>query len=103
MVADLDCQGVKRGLQDFERLAGIAPDAVETPIATTPTGGRHLVFDARGNRYANEMDIPGAAIDLRMVGGYIVAIGTRQWQAVAQAADNGDRTGSELPPAEDAS
>jgi hypothetical protein len=82
VVADLDCKGGKRGLHDFARLEGVEPDDVMTPIAVTPSGGRHLVYAAKGNEYANEVEIPGTGIDLRTAGGYIVlptADNGRQW------------------------
>jgi Bifunctional DNA primase/polymerase, N-terminal len=73
VVVDLDVKKGKRGLKDFFDREKIEPDAVETPIAVTPSGGRHLVFDDLGNPYRNDVAIGGTGIDLRSAGlGYIV-------------------------------
>ena len=50
---DLDRKNGRDGFKDFERLDGCDPLSVETPIATTPSGGLHLYFLASkpyGNR-----------------------------------------------------
>jgi Bifunctional DNA primase/polymerase, N-terminal len=73
VVVDLDVKNGKRGLTDFFDREGIEAEAVLTPIAVTPSGGRHLVFDDRGNPYPNVAGIFGTGIDLRSAGcGYIV-------------------------------
>lgn len=74
VVVDLDVKKGKRGLEDFFRRECIEPDSVETPLAVTPSGGRHLVFDDCGRAYSNVAEvIKGTGIDLRVGGlGYIV-------------------------------
>lgn len=72
VVVDLDCRAGANGLRDFFEHEGISPDALETPVAVTPSGGRHLVFDAKGAPYRNAARVNGSAIDLRTSGGYIV-------------------------------
>jgi Bifunctional DNA primase/polymerase, N-terminal len=73
VVVDLDVKNGKRGLMDFLEREGVAAEFVQTPIAVTPSGGRHLVFDNLGNSYPNSTGIFGTGIDLRSAGlGYIV-------------------------------
>ena len=72
VVVDLDVGSGADGLKDFFECVGVNPDDVETPQATTPRGGRHLVFDAGGQTYKNGVKLNGAAIDTRSLGGYIV-------------------------------
>ena len=73
VVVDLDVKNGKRGLMDFVEREGVEAEAVQTPIAVTPSGGRHLVFDDLGNPYPNSTGIFGTGIDLRSAGlGYIV-------------------------------
>ena len=71
VVVDLDIKKGKRGLKDFFDRAGVEPDSVETPIAVTASGGRHLVFDACARLYQNKVAIGGTGIDFRTDGGYI--------------------------------
>jgi hypothetical protein len=75
VVVDLDVGAGADGLRDFFECIGANPDDVETPQATTPRGGRHLVFDACGQTYKNGVRLNGAAIDTRSSGGYIVLPG----------------------------
>ena len=82
VVVDLDTKKGANGLLDFAVRHGMVADKVETPQATTPTGGRHLLFDAGGRIFKNTARVHGAAIDLRTEGGYIVLPGPgngRQW------------------------
>lgn len=74
VVIDLDEKHGKRGLADFFKRECIRADDIETPIAVTPSGGRHLVFDDCGRAYPNAAPIvPGTGIDARVGGlGYIV-------------------------------
>jgi hypothetical protein len=51
VVVDVDVKDGKRGFADFERLAGVHPDDLETSQATTPSGGRHVWFDTDGYRH----------------------------------------------------
>ncbi len=43
-----------------------------TPQATTPRGGRHLVYSTNGATYRNAVKANGSSIDLRTLGGYVV-------------------------------
>jgi hypothetical protein len=72
VVVDLDRKAGADGLKDFFEHEGIEADAFETAIAVTPSGGRHLVFDAKGEAYKNGVRVNGSPIDLRTSGGYIV-------------------------------
>jgi hypothetical protein len=73
VVIDLDEKGGFHGLRDFAEIAGVSADDVETPQATSPTGGRHLFYSADGYRYKNNTRvIPGNGIDTRAHGGYVV-------------------------------
>ncbi len=72
VVSDLDVKGSKNGLRDFVTLEGVEPSAVETPMASTPTGGLHVIYSANGVSYKNAVSLNGSAIDLRTAGGYIV-------------------------------
>jgi hypothetical protein len=81
LVVDLDEKNRKHGLVDFERLDGRNPYAVETPTATTRSGGLHLYFIA-ARTYNNAVAIQGAGIDTRTAGGYVLLPGCnngRQW------------------------
>jgi Bifunctional DNA primase/polymerase, N-terminal len=82
VVVDLDCKRGDDGLRDFTEHVGVHPDNVTTPQASSPTGGRHLVFATLGVAYSNTTRLNGAAIDLRTAGGYIVLPGPgsgRRW------------------------
>jgi len=72
VVGDLDCKNGKNGIKDFVEHGGVHPDAVATPQASSPTGGRHLVYAANGGAYRNGVGLNGWGIDLRTIGGYIV-------------------------------
>jgi Bifunctional DNA primase/polymerase, N-terminal len=71
VVADLDIKPGRNGFADFERLEGRSPHDVLTPRATTPSGGRHLYFQAL-KPYKNAVGILGTAIDVRSAGGYTI-------------------------------
>ena len=70
VVADLDRKNHKDGIRDFESLHGCDPLSVETPIATTPSGGLHLYF-AAAKPYANKVALNGTGIDTRSRGGSV--------------------------------
>jgi hypothetical protein len=44
LVVDVDVAKGKRGLGDFVRLFGCAPEEIETAVATSPRGGWHVYF-----------------------------------------------------------
>jgi hypothetical protein len=71
------------GFEEFMAREGAHPDSMATPQASTPSGGRHLVYAACGAAsYRNNVRLNGAAIDLRTAGGYIVLPGPkngRRW------------------------
>jgi hypothetical protein len=83
VVLDLDEKHGDHGLRDFAELEGRAADDTDTPQATSPSGGRHLIFAAVGKRFKNNAKvIPGRGIDVRWHGGYVVlpSLGNgRQW------------------------
>jgi Bifunctional DNA primase/polymerase, N-terminal len=84
VVIDLDDKNGRRGLADYQTLAGISADETVTPQASTPTGGRHLIFACSGGpakQFAGR--IPGhPGIDTRVGGkGYVVLPGPGNWRA----------------------
>jgi hypothetical protein len=72
VVVDLDTKHGKNGLRDFERLAGCNPRDAVTPIASTPSGGLHVFYDAGANTYRNCVAIEGTGIDARTEGGSVI-------------------------------
>lgn len=81
VVIDLDEKNGKHGLRDFRDRAGCDPRDVATPQATTPSGGRHIVYRAT-KAYRNLVGIEGTGIDTRTEGGYVVLPSPgngRQW------------------------
>jgi hypothetical protein len=72
VVADADESRNQRGLGDLERLAGCSPFAIATAMARSPTGGGHFIYAAGGRRYKTNVRLPGSAIDIKTLGGYIV-------------------------------
>jgi hypothetical protein len=82
VVVDLDEKHGKHGVTDFTHLEECDPRDVFTPIATTPSGGLQLVYDAAGKVYQNKVAIGGTGIDTRTAGGYVVLPATgngRKW------------------------
>jgi hypothetical protein len=63
LVTDLDTKNGKNGRKDFERVTGLTIDSLNTPIATSPTGGAHLWFRANGIRFTAQTEIDGLGID----------------------------------------
>jgi hypothetical protein len=81
VVVDIDRKNHRDGLRDFERLVGCDPLSIETPTATTPSGGLHLFFAAT-KPYKNKVAIDGTGIDTRAPGGYVIlpsAGNGREW------------------------
>ena len=72
VVVDLDEKHGKHGLRDFRERAGCDPHDVMTPQASTPSGGLHLVYRATKPYKNLAPAIPGAGIDTRCLGGYVV-------------------------------
>ena len=75
VVVDLDRKRGDDGFKDFVAHEGAHPDDVATPQASTPTGGRHLVYAANGSTYRNNVRPNGLGLDLRTHGGYIALPG----------------------------
>jgi hypothetical protein len=75
VVLDLDVGKGRDGLRDFAAQEAKAAETIETPQASTPRGGRHLIFAANGGAYRNGARINGLAIDIRTIGGYVVLPG----------------------------
>jgi len=69
VVLDLDGGA---GLKSFAAEEGRDADSIETPTATTPRGGLHLITSAGGVAYRNSVRVNGKGVDLRTAGGYIV-------------------------------
>ena len=74
VVVDLDMKDGRNGLRDFLDLERLAADDIETPQALSPTGGRHLIYDANGVRFKNSAGLKhgSGGIDTRTAGGFIV-------------------------------
>ncbi len=72
VVVDLDEKHGHHGLDDFLVREGVHPFDVDTPIATSPSGGAHLYFATCGEKFQNKTNIAGTGIDLRTIGGYVV-------------------------------
>jgi Bifunctional DNA primase/polymerase, N-terminal len=82
VVTDLDVKHQSDVIAEFERRMGRSCGELETPQASSPTGGLHAIFGANGHKYANAVRVDGCAIDLRTEGGYIVLPGAnngRRW------------------------
>jgi hypothetical protein len=75
VVLDLDVGKGGDGFRDFVAREGTHANDVPTPQASTPRGGRHLLFSANGGAYKNGVRLNCLAIDLRTVGGYVVLPG----------------------------
>jgi putative DNA primase/helicase len=75
VVVDLDEKGGYHGLRDFVEMEGMPADDVETPQASTPSGGRHLFCLTLGRRYKNKSKFFGMGIDTRTVKGLVVLPG----------------------------
>jgi P4 family phage/plasmid primase-like protien len=63
VVLDLDAKKGKNGRRDFKKVTGLAVDSLDTPLATSPTGGVHVWCRANGVRYTAEVEIDGLGID----------------------------------------
>jgi predicted P-loop ATPase len=68
VVIDLDTKKGKNGPKEFERLTGLRIDDIATPIATSPSGGKHLYFLANGVPYGPNTDVGAPGIDLCATG-----------------------------------
>jgi hypothetical protein len=83
VVVDIDRKaGLGDGYNDFLELEGREASSVPTPTATTPSGGLHLYYRTSGAKYRNVVRVNGFAVDVRSVGGYVIAPGPgngRQW------------------------
>ena len=71
VAVDLDRKSGGDGVRDFARLDGHDPHDIETPSASTPSGGMHL-FYAAARRYQNSVKLQGCAIDIRSRGGCVI-------------------------------
>jgi hypothetical protein len=82
VVVDLDRKRGCDGFKDFRQLEGCDPCDVETPIATTPSGGLHLYYAADGLTFRNSVKKIGPGVDIRADGLYVIAPGYkngREW------------------------
>lgn len=76
LVVDVDNKGDKRGDDELERLAADGFDLPPTREHATPTGGRHLLYTA-DTPVGNSASKIASGVDIRGVGGFIVAPGSR--------------------------
>ena len=83
VVIDLDIAkdggAAATGLESFARLCQLhgQPYPEDTFTVTTPSGGAHLYFQAPDRVVRNSASRLGPLIDIRAVGGYVVAPGSR--------------------------
>jgi hypothetical protein len=86
VVVDLDRKAGADGLKDFFEHEGIEADKVETAIAVTPSGGRHLVFRRQGRDVQERR--PGKRLADRSPHQWRLcrAAARGQWPGMAQAA-----------------
>jgi hypothetical protein len=94
-VVDADTQ------EAVDRIEALLPDGFQTPVATTPRGGRHYYF-RHADGYPNRANVfPGC--DIRTTGGYVVAPpgtnGTGGSYAWVPGLALGEVQPAELPPA----
>jgi hypothetical protein len=75
LVVDVDNKGAKHGDATLLALELAGHDFEPTLEATTPTGGRHLVYRV-GAAVRQGVDVLGLGLDIRSHGGYIVAPGS---------------------------
>lgn len=78
VVIDLDVKDGRNGMDTMARLAGAGKTLPPSPIALTPTGGRHLYFRmAAGLKNLVGMTAGGRGlgpgVDVRATGGFVVA------------------------------
>jgi putative DNA primase/helicase len=73
VVVDLDVGPNRNGFRDFRELDEREAVTVETPIASTPSGGLHIYYLTEGAKYCNGVSLNGFAIDVRTEGGYVIA------------------------------
>ena len=71
LAVDIDMKHGKNGFRDFKDRAGCDPREVATPLASSPSGGLHLIYRAT-RPYKNQVAIGRTGIDTRTEGGYIV-------------------------------
>jgi hypothetical protein len=81
VVLDLDIGKGGNGFRDFAAHEGKGAETIETPQASTPAGGRHLIYAATGAAHRNGVRVNGSAIDIRTAGGYVVLPGLANGRA----------------------
>ena len=96
VVMDADVGKGANGLKEFAAHEGAHPDDVVTPQASSPRGGRHVVFEANGAVYRNNVRLNGSAIDPRTDGGYVVAARACEWPRLDQTPRHAARAGAEM-------
>jgi hypothetical protein len=81
LITDVDHKHGRNGYLDFARLDGRDLRSIDTPQASSPSGGTHALWSA-SQAYLNKVRIQDTGIDLRWKGGYVVLPGPdngRQW------------------------
>jgi Bifunctional DNA primase/polymerase, N-terminal len=82
-VVDLDRhQGGPDGIKAFRALRGDNPMPTAVPVTVTATGGLHLFFNNKEGLTNARGNLPTAGIDVRGVGGFVVAPGST-WEGFA--------------------
>ena len=76
VVVDLD---VKNGVDGIATWAALTEgmDLSAAPVVRTPSGGRHIYFADAAGEWRNSAGKLGPGVDIRGVGGYVVAPGSR--------------------------
>lgn len=73
VVVDVDNHDGAPGLTTWAELCQRLALDTRTPTATTPSGGVHIYFAAKGHDVRNSAGKLGAGLDVRAQGGYVVA------------------------------
>jgi hypothetical protein len=72
LVLDIDVKNKRDGFRDFRQFDGRDPYAIDTPMASTPSGGLQLFFDVTEPYRGLAPAVKGTGLDTRAVGNYAV-------------------------------
>jgi hypothetical protein len=75
LVLDIDVKSGRNGFRDFRRIDRRDPYAIETPMASTPSGGLQLFFAVKEPYRGLAPAIKGTGLDTRAEGNYVVLPG----------------------------
>lgn len=73
VVVDCDQKNGKRGLDEWRELRAELGLDDNTPTVETPSGGLHVYYRANGHAVASGTDKLAVGVDVKAVGGYVVA------------------------------